>query len=463
LDSCQDAVITEDVHGIVTTWNAAAAKLFGYTSAEMSGKSMLIIVPAELHSEEAEILVKIKDGKRIERYEATRLRKGGDRIKVSLTISPVRNHRGMVIGVSAIARDLSENGQDREARLRLAAIVESSDDAIIGKDLSGTVTSWNQAAVRLYGYTEAEMLGQPIMKIIPDDLHPEEEEILRKLGAGERIDHYETRRMHKNGEAVEVSLTISPIRDFDGRVIGSSKIARDISGRKRMEQVLIQSEKLAVTGRMAATIAHEINNPLDAVMNLVYLARQSVASNSHARKYLLTAEKELERVSHIARQTLGYYRDPGEPVEIRLEQLFEELLAVYHSKLVAGKISVDCAFRHPCGITASKGELMQVFSNLITNAIDAMPQGGVLSISTRQLGEEGIETTIRDKGVGIMPENLPKVFEPFFTTKGNLGTGIGLWVAKQLIEKSGGKITLQSSTVSPENGTKVIVFTPFRR
>jgi PAS domain S-box-containing protein len=315
----------------------------------------------------------------------------------------------------------------------------------------------------MFGYTADEMIGQSILKIIPEHLHAEEAEILRKVRGGERIDHYETTRKKKDGGTFEVSLTISPIKDGEGRVVGSSKIARDISSRKRMEQLLIQSEKLAATGRMAASIAHEVNNPLDAVMNLVYLARHSLASNSKARSYLLTAEKELERVSHIARQTLGYYRDPGEPVEISLEQLFEELLALYHSKLVANNISVDCRFGHLRAITASRGELMQIFSNLITNAIDAMPQSGVLSIQTKELGTEGVEIIVRDRGSGIAPENLTRIFEPFFSTKGNLGTGIGLWVTRQLVEKHRGTIAIESSTVSPKNGTTVAVSLPFKR
>ena len=142
-----------------------------------------------------------------------------------------------------------------------------------------------------------------------------------------------------------------------------------------MERLLIQAEKLAATGRMAATIAHEINNPLDSVMNLVYLARNTLPGNSKALRYLLSAERELERVSHIARQTLGYYRDPGPPSEIQLDHLLEEVLNVYQSKLIAGNVAVDCAFTYHRPVRASRDELMQIFSNLILNAIDAMPDG----------------------------------------------------------------------------------------
>jgi PAS domain S-box-containing protein len=348
-------------------------------------------------------------------------------------------------------------------RFFLAAIVESSDDAIISKNLQGIVTSWDEAAHRMFGYTAEEMIGQSILRLIPEELRHEEDMILTKLKSGERIDHYETIRIRKSGERFEISVTISPIRDSKGHIIGASKTARDISERKKIEQVLIQSEKLAATGRMAATIAHEINNPLESVMNLVFLARTSGSINK-ARGYLQTAEKELERVAHIVRQTLGYYRETAGPIQVDLRGLIEDVLTVYQTKLNANRISVDCRFDHHRPIVVNKGELVQVLSNVIANAIDAMPEAGVLHI---QIGEttnsqkEGVQIVIRDNGTGIPEEHLSRIFEPFFTTKGTLGTGIGLWVARQLIEKQHGQIAI-SSCIDPENsGTTLFIFIPF--
>ena len=225
----------------------------------------------------------------------------------------------------------------------------------------------------------------------------------------------------------------------------------------------MQSEKLAATGRMAAAIAHEINNPLESVMNLVFLARQHSESSGKAHEYLLTAEEELERVSHIARQTLGYYKDTGLPTEIYLHDLIENVLTVYNSRLTSTGIAVDLQFNDLQKLVASRGEMLQVFSNVIANAIDAMRQGGSLKISTRQLigiSEDGIQTVIRDNGTGIDREHLDRIFEPFFTTKGDLGTGIGLWVAKQLIEKRGGRISVASSTEQGNSGTSITIFLP---
>ena len=351
-----------------------------------------------------------------------------------------------------------------DPRRLLAAIVDSSDDAIISKDLNGIITSWNKAAQRMYGYTAEEIVGRSILVLIPKDLHPEEDEILRKLRAGERLDHYETSRVTKTGQRIDVSLTISPIKDSSGRVIGSSKIARDITARKQMERSLIQSEKLAAAGRMAATVAHEINNPLEAVLNLIYLARGSCRRYSETQGYLETAEKELERVSHIARQTLGFYRDNGTPTDVMVDDLLKNVLAVYRSKLISRNIAVVYRLESHRPLTASRGELLQVFSNIVANAIDALEPGGSLDVETRQVTERdtaGIQVVIRDEGSGIEAEHLTRIFEPFFTTKEQHGTGIGLWVAKQLIDKHGGRIEITSSTESGNSGTEVCIFLPF--
>jgi PAS domain S-box-containing protein len=466
VNSSNDPIISKDLTGNVISWNRAATRVFGYEENEILGQSILRLIPPDFHHAENELLRKLNADETIDPYEATWVSKDGGNIPVSVIVYPVRNESGNVIGASKIACDLSDRKRNDESRFRLAAIVDSADDAIISKDLNGIVRSWNEGARRMFGFTAEEMVGQSILRVIPKELQYEEDEILRKLRAGERVDHYETTRRKKTGESVEVSVTISPIRDGTGRVTGASKIARDISDRKRIERLLIQSEKLAATGRMAATIAHEINNPLEAVMNLIYLARQHSAAHGEGKihQYLLTAEEELERVSHIARQTLGYYKDTGSPAEASLHQLIENVLSVYKSKLTGLGISMDLRFNDLQKIVISKGEMLQVFSNVIANALDAMPHGGSLKVSTRKLAgptEDGIQTVIRDTGTGIKQEHLEKIFEPFFTTKGDLGTGIGLWVARQLVERRGGQISIASSTEQGSSGTTITIFLPF--
>jgi PAS domain S-box-containing protein len=476
LQSIGDAVIVCNSSGKVTLMNPTAVEVTGWTSEQAKGQPLesvfRIINERTRETVESPVAKVLRFGNVVGLANHTLLvRRDGTEFPIDDSGAPIRDKNGEIVGIVLVFRDITERKQNEEAlrqrnasRLRLAAIIDSADDAIVSKDLNGIVSSWNEGASRMFGYSADEMLGQPILRLIPEELHYEEDEILQKIRAGEPTNHYETRRTKKNGDSVEVSVTISPVRDESGRITGASKIARDISNRKRVEKLLVQSEKLAATGRMAATIAHEINNPLESLVNLIFLARQDSGPEGKVYGYLLTAESELERVSHIARQTLGFYRDTGSPTEVYLHQLMENVLSVYSSKLLAAGISTDKQFHDQRKVLVSKGEILQIFSNIITNAADAMRQGGVLSISTRQIVSstgDGIQTIIRDNGNGIRKEHLEQVFEPFFTTKGDLGTGIGLWVTKRLVEARGGEISVASNTEDGDRGTTFTIFIPF--
>ena len=194
----------------------------------------------------------------------------------------------------------------REARLQLAAIVESSADAIISKDMNGKITHWNQGAARLYGYSSPEVVGKSIALLIPPERSDDFAEIMRKLGNGERIEHYETIRQRKDGTRIDVSLSVSPILDTGGKVVGAAAIAHDMSGRKQAEEALRKAEKLSATGRLAAAVAHEINNPLEALTNLVYLLQTNESLDSAAREHVHLAQEELRRATHVTRQMLAF-------------------------------------------------------------------------------------------------------------------------------------------------------------
>jgi len=387
-------------------------------------------------------------------------------IEVCGQLQPETNgSTGQIIGT---VRDITEFRRSEETlrdaskRLgELAAIVESSDDAILSKDLNGIITSWNAAATRVLGYKAEEMIGSSILKLIPENLHSDEKIIIENIRAGKRIEHFETVRLTKKGQLLEVSLTVSPVKDEHGRVIGASKILRDISGRRRMEQSLLQAEKIAATGRMAATIAHEINNPLESVMNLLYLLRP-IVTDPTGSNYLNTAESELYRVSHIAKQTLGYYREHASASLASLTKIAEHATSIYEPRCIAAGIEIETSFTSLRKMMIRRGEMMQIISNLIANAIYAMPEGGVLNISVEDASSssDGVVLTIRDNGVGIAPEDLPKVFEAFFTTRNTIGTGIGLFVAKQFVEGHGGRIAIESTTDPVSHGTTVSVWLP---
>src|SRR5665213_430692 len=308
------------------------------------------------------------------------------------------------------------------------------------------------------------MVGTSILNLIPEDLQSEEETIIGKIQSGKRIDHYETVRLTKGGERLDVSVTISPLKDASGKIIGASKVLRSIGERKLMEKNLLQAEKIAATGKMAATIAHEINNPLESVLNLIYLARTNASDTGEVVAYLHTAEQELLRVSHIAKQTLGYYREHSAALRVSLAGLVSETLSIYKPKLTAGGVKIQTRFSSDTEIVVRKGEMMQVISNLITNAMYAMPSGGTLTASVEDAvdsGRRGLLLTIEDTGEGITAENLKKIFEPFFTTRSSIGTGIGLWVATQFIKGHQGRIDVQTSRDAVSHGTKMVIFLPF--
>lgn len=348
-----------------------------------------------------------------------------------------------------------------KSKSELAAIVESSDDAIISKDLNGMIMSWNRAASRILGYASSEMIGQSILKLIPEHLYDDEKIIIGKIKAGERLEHFETVRLTKSGELLDVALTVSPVRNETGEIIGASKILRDISSRKRMEISLLQAEKIAATGRMAATIAHEINNPLEAVVNLLYLMRPMI-TDTEGIGYLNAAESELARVSHIAKQTLGYYREHASATNTSLSSLAEQAITIYEPRCTASSIRIEKSLESSRKLVLRKGEIMQVISNLIANSIYAVSSGGTLRLAVKDVTQpqEGVVLSIEDTGTGILEEHLPRIFDAFFTTRSTIGTGIGLFVAKQIVEGHGGQIFVHSSVDPNNHGTTISVFLP---
>jgi PAS domain S-box-containing protein len=259
VESSDDAIISKDLNSIITSWNRAAEHLFGYTAAEAIGQSIRMIIPADRQSEEDMVLARIRAGESLTHFETLRQRKDGSLVPISLTVSPIHDDSGRVIGASKIARDLSERTEADIVSRRLAAIVESSDDAIISKDLNGVIMSWNRTAERMFGYTATEAVGQSIRMIIPKDRQAEEDTVLARVRAGEGITHFETIRQRKDGTLIPISLTVSPIVDGTGRVIGASKIARDITERSRAE-IAARRLKAVVESSDDAIITKDLNS-----------------------------------------------------------------------------------------------------------------------------------------------------------------------------------------------------------
>ena len=360
--------------------------------------------------------------------------------------------------VAVLFNNITERMRAEETARRLSAIVESSDEAIIAKNLDGVITSWNRGAQQLYGYSEEEVLGRPASILAAPEHLDELPEMLKRIREGESIEAFETLRMRKDGTVIPVLVKVSPIRDDNGNIVGASSIAHDMTERKLAQEALIRSEKLAAAGRLAATIAHEVNNPLEAVINAVYVASLDPTLTPETRNHLMIADEELRRAAHITRQTLGFYRDEEARKYIALPELIDEVLAMYARKLQVRDIEVHRRYRcaihchvEECAgcILVNDGELRQVVSNLVANGMDALPDHGALYVRVSRLtcpkgNGERIYLTIADNGCGIRPENLKRIFEPFFTTKEAVGTGLGLWVIQELVRKHNGSLRLRS-------------------
>src|SRR6266853_1928383 len=365
--------------------------------------------------------------------------------------------------ISSLAKKKSEAEEDaNERRAQLAAIVESSEEAIFNKTLDGTILTWNRAAQEMYGYSPEEIIGKDVALLAPPDRPNEIAGILKRLRHGERTAHFETERATKDGRRINVSLSISPVFDEEGKISEAATIARNITERKRTEAALRRAEKLATAGELGATIAHEMNNPLAAVTNLAYLIRRNKSLDEKARKQLELLDSELARMAHMTRRTLGFYRDTSSPVPADMSQIMDEVIEIYSRKLESKAIKVQKDYQAHAEMTVFPGEIRKVFSNLIANAIDAIKRQGTITVRVRNShswnssAQPGARITVADSGIGIKPADRRKIFEPFYTTKKETGTGLGLWLSKDIVQKHGGSIAVRSE----RNGTVFSVFIP---
>ena len=261
------------------------------------------------------------------------------------------------------------------------------------------------------------------------------------------------------------TVSYFPVYGKDGDIQAITAASLEITQQRKAELALVQSEKLAIVGRLASSIAHEINNPLESVTNLLYLA-ENADTLEQTRHYIRTAEIELRRASAITSQTLRFHKQSTSPQEINLAELADSVLSVYQGRIANANVHVDRFCRTTKRVHCFEGEIRQVLANLISNALDAMPGGGTLSLRGRETtnwrnGEPGIAITIADTGTGMAPETLHRLFRPFFTTKGLTGTGLGLWVSKGIIDRHRGTLNVRSCQTPPHRGTVFTIFLPF--
>ena len=602
VDSSDDAIISKDLSGTITSWNKAAERIFGYMAAEVVGGPISIIIPPDKGSEEIEILQKISRGERIDHYHTSRVRKDGRRIDLSVTISPLVEN-GRVIGASKIARDISEQKRiereiqthrarlqvtlrsigdavivtnansevefmnpvaeeltgwkssdahgvpleavfnivnettrkrvdnpaaralqagttvplanhtiliaksgaeyaiddsaapikaddddalgavlvfrdvsatraNEDQRARLAAIVQSSDDAIISKDLNGRIMSWNPGAVKLFGYSVDEAIGRPITMVIPPERLSEETAILQKLRRGERIDHFETVRVTKDRRKIDVSLSVSPIIDSEGHVIGASKIARDITDHKRVDRELADarlrlqrhSQELERTVRdrtseleaFTYSVAHDLRAPIRRMEGFISNLQRDIGPTLAAdpADLLKRTASSLQRMDILVADLLRLSQistDPGQFQPVSLDDIVKQALAELKPHTEGRQVQWKI---QPLGVVETDPGLMhQVFINLLSNALKYTRRQTTAVIEVNKTMIDGNAAYyVRDNGVGFSMERAGKLFTPFHRLHAGAefeGTGIGLAVVARIIRKHGGRVWAESK---PDHG-----------
>jgi PAS domain S-box-containing protein len=339
---------------------------------------------------------------------------------------------------------------------QVAEVVRRSSDAIIRFSASGMIEGWNNGAHQIFGYSVDECKGKPVNYLFAPGAQDEVALAVSRLRLGDDIT-FDTKGLSASGRHLDVSVSLTPHMEAPGTFVAFSAIIRDITARKLGERALIQSEKLASVGRLASSIAHEINNPLEAVTNLLYIL-ESTVTEAQPKELVKIAQEELARVSHIATHTLRFHKQSSGRTKVDLRAVIESVLALYRARLSTSGIAetVEC----PTGLsfTCYEGELRQILVNIIGNAFDALRSGGRLRVRARQIGErKRIRILIADTGTGMSADVQTHLFEPFFSTKGIGGTGLGLWITKDLVAKNNGLIRVRSSTRPGGSGTLVVL------
>jgi PAS domain S-box-containing protein len=591
VNSSSDAILSKDLNGIITSWNLGAEKLFGYTALETVGQHVTMLFPPDRLDEEPGILARIRAGELIDHYETVRKRKDGSLVEISITVSPILNPDGKVIGASKVARDITELKRQQErfrvtlasigdaviatdvkgnvtfinpvaerltgwtageaagqplqsvfriineetraeletpvtkvlkegivvglanhtvliardgverpiddsaapirigqhsldgvvlvfrdvsdrraselAALRLAAIVEGSDDAIVGKNLDGIVTNWNPGAERLFGYTAQEMIGQPVLKLLPPERHNEETQILARLQRGERIDHFESVRRRKDGSLVDVSITISPIRDREGVIIGASKIARDISVLRLAQDKLrnhayeLELKVRERTARLEETVAelesfsyslsHDMRAPIRAIQSFTEIVLSDYGAQiPEGVEYLQKVIKAAGRMDRLIQDVLSFARVSR--ADIKLETVNVEKLVrdIIHERPELQPPKANITIKTPLPkVTGHDASLTQCLTNLLHNAVKFVNPGVVpqVDIYAEPHGER-VRLCVRDNGIGIDKEgraHLFAIFQRIPTLHQYQGTGVGLAIVRKAAERMKGTVGVEST------------------
>ncbi|HZT82323.1 MAG TPA: PAS domain S-box protein, partial [Gemmataceae bacterium] len=457
LASIGDAVVVTDAGGAVTFLNPVAERLTGWALDQATGQPVERVFPIinEQTRQPADgpAARALREGVVVGIANHTALvTRDGREVPIEDSAAPIRADGGAVGGVVLVFRDVTEARRAREARLQLAAIVESSDDAIIGMGLDGVVSSWNRGAERLYGYAADEMVGQPVARLVPLD-HPDEVPgILGRVGRGEFIEHFETVRVRKDGRRIDVSLTVSPVRAADGRIVGASKIARDITERKRVEAALREEDRRKT--EFLALLAHELRNPLAPIRNGLQVLRLAGNDRQAVEQTRAVMERQLHHLVRLVDDLLDVSRISRGKLRLRKERItlaavVGHALEVCEQTVKQGGHELTVTLpEEPVYADADKTRLAQALCNLLSNAAKYSDHGSRIWLTVEREANEAV-IRVKDTGVGIPPAMLPQVFDLFTQVDRSLeksqgGLGVGLAIVKRLVELHGGRVTAHS-------------------
>jgi PAS domain S-box-containing protein len=471
LESIGDAVIATDAEGRVSFVNPVAQKLLGSGTEQIVGRSLRDVfnIVNEITREPVENPVErvLRDSKIVGLANHTLLvRPDGIEIPIDDSAAPIQDGEGSIVGVVLVFRDVSEQRRAEKAHATLAAIIESSDDAIVSKDLNGRIMTWNLGAERLFGYREDEAIGQPITLIIPPERIHEEAEILRRIRNGERVDHYETVRVRKDGTPAEISLTVSPVRGADGTIIGASKIARDITERRAMERQLREADRQK--DNFIAIVAHELRNPLSPIQNTIKVLQLERSADRELQHYCDLIEKEIMQINRLLGDLLDSSRITQGKLSLQKEHT--NLVTAINRAIEATRSIVAQAGHRvvvdfpsePLTVQADLMRLTQVFSNLLNNAAKFTDSEGDIRVTAERQGNQAV-VRVKDSGIGIAPELMPKIFDMFVqgetvTERTHGGLGLGLTLARDIVQLHGGSIEAKSDGLG--KGSEFVVALP---
>jgi PAS domain S-box-containing protein len=455
----------------ITYVNPAFERMTGYAASDIIGKSPRILQgPASDREALDRIRLALKNWTPI-REEIINYRKDGTQFWVDFSIVPVANESGWYTHWVSIQRDTTDQHTLRsslhESRERLRVLTESIPQLLWTASSSGACQFVSQSCADFIGVTAQECLGEGWSRFIhPDDVANTFAKWQDSVQQGlEFIVEYRLKRY--DNEYLWFLHRAVPRRGENGNVIEWVGTSTEIEFKKRSENALRQTEKLAAVGRLASSIAHEINNPLNSVMNLLFLLGGNPSLNRSAREYVKSAQDELARISEITTQALRFHRQSLAPAPTRISEVLDSILSLNMPRILANSLKLERTYEKTDPLTCRAGDLRQALSNIIANAIDATPRGGKLRIRLRTSRggparrHLGIRITIADSGCGIHRDQRTRIFEPFFTTKGDTGTGLGLWIASDVVARHGGRISLWSSTRPGKSGTAFSIFLPF--